>query len=67
MDQHAVQETAKHVVDICSIGVVVATIANWLPAIAALISIVWTCIRIYETKTVQGWLHKRKQWHNTKK
>jgi hypothetical protein len=33
---------------------------NWLPAAAALWTIVWTSIRIYETKTVQDWLKARK-------
>lgn len=51
-------ETIKHVGDALSISVVVATIAAWLPAVAALLSIVWTCIRIYETKTVQRWVGK---------
>jgi len=31
---------------------------NWLPAFAALWTIIWTTIRIYETKTVQKWLKK---------
>lgn len=50
MDHH---ETAKTVFDAMSIGTVIATIAGWLPAMAAALSIVWTVIRIYETKTVQ--------------
>jgi hypothetical protein len=29
-----------------------------LPSIAALFTIVWTAIRIYETRTVQEWLGK---------
>lgn len=51
-------ETSKHAVDALSIATVVGTIATWLPAIAAVFSIVWTGIRIYETKTVQRWLGK---------
>jgi hypothetical protein len=51
-------ETLKHVGDALSLSLVVATIASWLPAIAALVSIVWGCIRIYETKTVQRWMGK---------
>ena len=46
------QEVAK-AVDAASIGIVGATIIGWLPAIAALVSIVWGCLRIYETRTVQ--------------
>jgi len=51
-------EHAKHIVDAISIGGVLATLAGWLPAVAALFSIIWTAIRIYETKTVQKWLGK---------
>lgn len=37
----------KHVLDAAAIANVVATIVGWLPAIAALLSIVWTGIQIY--------------------
>lgn len=47
-------ETAKHVVDAVSVSTTIAALAGWLPAIAALFTIIWTVIRIYETKTVQG-------------
>jgi hypothetical protein len=46
--------------DAVSIVTVVGTLANMLPAIAALLTIVWTTIRIVETDTVQGWLGKKK-------
>jgi hypothetical protein len=49
---------SKHFLDFASISTTLATIAGWLPAIAALISIIWGCIRIYETPTVQRWLGK---------
>ncbi len=39
--------------DVASIGVLGATLLKWLPAIAALFTIVWTGIRIWETRTVQ--------------
>lgn len=55
MEHH---ETTKHVIDAISIGGVMATLMGWVPAIAALLSIVWSLIRIYESKTVQGWLGK---------
>lgn len=47
-------------VDLASFGVVVGTLAGALPSIAALFTIAWTAIRIYETDTVQGWLGRRK-------
>lgn len=48
-------EAVKHVGDALSVSVVVTTIMGWLPALAAALSIVWTLIRIWETKTVQRW------------
>ncbi|OJW58023.1 MAG: hypothetical protein BGO57_12285 [Sphingomonadales bacterium 63-6] len=43
----------KHTIDAVSIGTVVASIVQWLPSIAALLSVVWTAIRIYESPTIQ--------------
>lgn len=59
-----INEHTKHLIDWTSIGVVLGTLMNFLPAIAALASLIWTCIRIYETKTVQEWLAKRKAKKN---
>lgn len=56
MEQH--HETAKSAVDALSLVTVVGTLVDVLPAIAAIFSIVWSAIRIYETKTVQRWLGK---------
>lgn len=50
----------KHIVDAVSIGTIVSTLAGWLPGAAALASLVWTCIRIYETKTVQSLLERKR-------
>ena len=52
--------TQKNVMDFTSISVVLGSLAQLLPAIAAVLSIVWTAIRIYETETVQRWVNKRK-------
>ena len=49
-------DTAKHVVDALSVITVLGTLADMLPSIAALFTIVWTGIRIWETPTVQGWV-----------
>jgi len=51
-------EQAKMVGDALSISVVVATLAQWLPAVAAVVSIIWSLIRIWETKTVQALVQK---------
>ena len=53
-------EPLKFVGDALSISAVAATFVGILPAIAALASLIWTSIRIYETKTVQSWIKKRK-------
>lgn len=53
-----VPEGLKHLLDALSIGTMLGTLFQMLPNIAALITIIWTAIRIYETKTVQGWLKK---------
>jgi hypothetical protein len=52
-------EGTKHVLDGLSLITVLGTLMNWLPAVAALLSIVWTLLRIYESKTVQKWLGKK--------
>jgi len=53
-----VSEPTKHVVDALSILTVLGTLVELLPAVAAILSIVWSLIRIYESKTVQRWLGK---------
>jgi hypothetical protein len=52
--------TQKTILDIASVGTAVATVTNLLPALAALVTIVWTGIRIYETDTVQRFLGRKK-------
>ena len=52
----SMNDSIKHAVDTVSIATVVGTLTHMLPSIAALFSIVWSAIRIYETKTVQGLL-----------
>ena len=54
-----VSEPAKHVVDALSILTVLGTLVELLPAVAAILSIVWSLIRIYESKTVQRWLGRK--------
>ena len=55
----AVNEHTKSIIDWTSVGVAFGTLLQILPTIAAALSILWTVIRIYETKTVQGWIKKR--------
>jgi hypothetical protein len=53
MTEHS--ETFKHVVDALSIITVLGTLADMLPSVAAVFTIVWTALRIWEMKTVRNW------------
>ena len=50
----------KYAVDATSALVVAAALTKFLPAVAALFSIVWTTIRIFETRTVRDYLERRR-------
>jgi hypothetical protein len=54
-----VSESTKHVVDAASLFTVLGTLVDLLPAVAAAFTIVWTLIRIWETKTVQNIFRKK--------
>jgi hypothetical protein len=60
MAMEHISETGKHVGDAVSIVTVVGTLAQVLPSIAAIFTIIWTSIRIYETETIQNLLGKKK-------
>jgi hypothetical protein len=60
MKEHLTEGT-KHVVDGLSLITVIGTLMDMLPTVAALFTIIWTGIRIYETKTVQGWINRAKR------
>ena len=51
-------ESTKTLIDGLSVVTVVGTIGELLPPLAALFTLVWTAIRIYETKTVRKMLGK---------
>jgi hypothetical protein len=54
MSEH--HDTVKHFVDGLSLVTVVGTLVDVLPSIAAIFTIIWTAIRIWETNTVQSWM-----------
>ena len=47
-------EQAKTAVDAFAISGTVGALAGWLPPAAALLTLIWTLIRIWETDTVKG-------------
>jgi hypothetical protein len=55
-----IPEGVKHLFDALSFGTMLGALFQMLPNIAALITIIWTTIRIFETRTVQGWLGRSK-------
>jgi len=59
--KHESQEVVKAVGDAVSVFTVVGTLIDMLPSVAALITIVWTSIRIYETDTVKDIISRWKE------
>ena len=56
-------EASKHIMDVFSFVTVLGTLTDMLPSIAALFTIIWTGIRIYETKTIQKLVGKKDAKH----
>jgi hypothetical protein len=49
--------------DLASFGVLVGTMAGWLPNVATVLTIVWVLIRILETDTIKEtwrWLRNKR-------
>ena len=47
-------EPTKNIIDALSVVTVIGTLAQVLPSIAALFTIIWTGLRIWETETVRN-------------
>lgn len=47
-------EPSKNIIDALSVVTVIGTLAQVLPSIAALFTIIWTALRIWETETVRN-------------
>lgn len=62
-----ISDNTKHVVDAISVGTIVATIVTWLPPLAALLSIIWTSLRIWEMFTGKPIADRRKETRQQKK
>jgi hypothetical protein len=56
-----IDEATKHILDGLSLVTVLGTLVDFLPAVAAIFTILWTAIRIYETDTVQKLLGKKEK------
>ena len=55
------EETTKQVIDGISVFTMLGALGSILPPIAALFTIVWTSIRIWETDTVQELVGRKRK------
>ena len=53
-----VTEETKQVADVAAGGVTISAFMAWIPEATALLSLIWVCIRIYETDTIKRILGK---------
>jgi hypothetical protein len=60
----SLDEGMKHTIDLVSVTTVFGTLMGALPEIAALFSIAWSVLRIYETDTVRNIIQKYKDKTN---
>lgn len=54
------EESTKSLIDVASVATMLGSLGAILPPLAALFTIIWTAIRIYETDTVQKLISKNK-------
>lgn len=59
MTEHT--QTVKHAMDTISVFTVIGTLMDLLPPVAALLTIIWTLINIYESATFQKFLGRFKK------
>ena len=52
-------DSLKHILDAVSVVTAIGAVVQVLPAIAALFTIIWTGIRIWESPTVQNLVRKK--------
>ena len=55
-----VDEHLKQIADVVSVTTIFGTLMGILPSVAAVLSIVWSLVRLYETRTVRGIIAKLK-------
>lgn len=45
---HEFEQPVKSVMDIAALGTFIATVAQWLPSVAALFTVIWGALRCYD-------------------
>lgn len=56
-----VPDTVKALCDLVSFAALLGSLVSMLPAVASVLTIIWTLIRIYETQTVQALVKRQKK------
>jgi hypothetical protein len=56
---HQTFESIKSGGDVIAAGFAFGALLSWLPPLAALLTIIWTALRIYESDTVQRLLGRK--------
>ncbi len=59
--QQSVLEQAGKAADVALIPAVVLTLIGWLPVATGVLTFIWAAFRVYELKTIQSWLRRRKK------
>ncbi len=54
----------KHALDALSLATLLGSLVSMLPAIASLLTIVWTAVRLFDEPRVQRWLGPGKKSGN---
>lgn len=57
----AEDDIGKQLLDVLSVATVVGALMDMLPSIAALFTIIWTGLRIWETDTVRAWTGRKNE------
>ena len=52
-------EQSKDTLDVLAASTGILSLAAWLPPIASIFTIIWLCIRIYESETVQEIVNRK--------
>ena len=58
MQDHPIADAFRALGDLISFTALLGALVQFLPAVASILTIAWTAIRIFETRTVQRWLHR---------
>ena len=65
--EQSITKMGVHLADAISAAAIAATVIGWLPLIAAFAGLIWYCIQIWESRTVQHWYENRKMVRKARK